>query len=108
MSMSGIGANILGYADPDKLGIAGASYGGWVTAFAITQTDRFKAASAHDPVIDSGVASAAAYRGKHLSNYWMHSGLFASSSKISVFTTSCSFTPRCRADAAVPPRASHA
>jgi len=26
-----------GYADPERLGIAGASYGGWVTAFAVTR-----------------------------------------------------------------------
>src|SRR3546814_1121702 len=34
-----------GYADPERLGIAGASYGGWVTTFAVTQTDIFKARS---------------------------------------------------------------
>ena len=34
-----------GIADPDKLGIAGWSYGGYMTAWTVTQTDRFKAAS---------------------------------------------------------------
>jgi dipeptidyl aminopeptidase/acylaminoacyl peptidase len=34
-----------GIADPDRLGIAGWSYGGFISAWAITQTDRFKAAS---------------------------------------------------------------
>jgi len=63
-----------GYADPERLGIAGASYGGWVTAFAVTQTDMFKAASAHDPVIDTGISSAVAYRGNLLGNYWLHAG----------------------------------
>lgn len=63
-----------GIADPDRLGIAGASYGGWVAAFAITQTDIFKAASANDPVINNNIAAAAAYRGNLLSNYWMHAG----------------------------------
>lgn len=63
-----------GYADPGRLGIAGASYGGWVTAFAVTQTDIFKAASANDPVVDTGVSSAVAYRGNLLSNYWLHAG----------------------------------
>jgi dipeptidyl aminopeptidase/acylaminoacyl peptidase len=63
-----------GYADPARLGIAGASYGGWVTAFAVTQTDIFKAASAHDPVIDTGISSATAYRGNLLGNYWLHAG----------------------------------
>jgi dipeptidyl aminopeptidase/acylaminoacyl peptidase len=32
-----------GIADPDKLGIGGWSYGGYMSAWAITQTDRFKA-----------------------------------------------------------------
>jgi dipeptidyl aminopeptidase/acylaminoacyl peptidase len=35
-----------GLADPDKLGIFGWSYGGYMTAWAITQTDRFKCAVA--------------------------------------------------------------
>src|SRR5437868_2543027 len=38
----------------------------------------------------------------------MHSGDFASSSKISVFTTACSSTPSASLDARVPPRGSHA
>lgn len=63
-----------GYADPQQLGIGGASYGGWVTAFAVTQTDRFKAASANDPVIDTALSSAVAYRGERSTNYWMHAG----------------------------------
>ncbi len=33
-----------GIADPDRLGIGGWSYGGYMTAWAITQTNRFKAA----------------------------------------------------------------
>jgi dipeptidyl aminopeptidase/acylaminoacyl peptidase len=44
--MTGIDALIeRGAADPDHLGIMGRSYGGYMTAWAITQTDRFKAAS---------------------------------------------------------------
>jgi dipeptidyl aminopeptidase/acylaminoacyl peptidase len=35
-----------GLADKDRLGIMGWSYGGYMTSWAITQTDRFKAASA--------------------------------------------------------------
>jgi dipeptidyl aminopeptidase/acylaminoacyl peptidase len=35
-----------GLADPDRLGIGGWSYGGYMTAWAITQTDRFAAAVA--------------------------------------------------------------
>lgn len=34
-----------GLADPDRLGIMGWSYGGYLTGWTITQTDRFKAAS---------------------------------------------------------------
>lgn len=45
--MSGIDAVIaMGAADPDRLGIAGWSYGGFMAAWAVTQTDRFKAAVA--------------------------------------------------------------
>jgi dipeptidyl aminopeptidase/acylaminoacyl peptidase len=35
-----------GIADPERLGVGGWSYGGYMTAWAITQTDRFKAAVA--------------------------------------------------------------
>jgi len=34
----------IGLADPDRLGIFGGSYGGYMTNWAITQTNRFKAA----------------------------------------------------------------
>ncbi|HCO94253.1 MAG TPA: S9 family peptidase, partial [Phycisphaerales bacterium] len=34
----------LGYADPDRLGVKGYSYGGFMTNVVITRTDRFKAA----------------------------------------------------------------
>lgn len=34
----------MGVADPERLGITGWSYGGIMTCFAVTQTDRFKAA----------------------------------------------------------------
>lgn len=39
-----------GVADPERLGIAGSSYGGYMAAWAITQTDRFKAAVASSGV----------------------------------------------------------
>jgi dipeptidyl aminopeptidase/acylaminoacyl peptidase len=35
-----------GVADPDRLGVMGASYGGYMTNWIVTQTSRFKAASA--------------------------------------------------------------
>jgi dipeptidyl aminopeptidase/acylaminoacyl peptidase len=40
----------LGIADPERLGIGGWSYGGFMTAWAITQTNRFKAAIAGAPI----------------------------------------------------------
>ena len=51
--MAGVDAVIaMGVADPDRLGVAGWSYGGFMTAWIITQTDRFKAASIGAPVTD--------------------------------------------------------
>jgi dipeptidyl aminopeptidase/acylaminoacyl peptidase len=41
-----------GLADPDRLGIGGWSYGGYMAAWAVTQTTRFKAAVSGAPVID--------------------------------------------------------
>jgi dipeptidyl aminopeptidase/acylaminoacyl peptidase len=40
----------MGVADPDRLGVMGWSYGGYMTSMIITKTDRFKAASAGAPV----------------------------------------------------------
>ncbi len=43
--MLGVDATVArGLADPNRLGIAGWSYGGYMTAWAVTQTTRFKAA----------------------------------------------------------------
>jgi dipeptidyl aminopeptidase/acylaminoacyl peptidase len=41
-----------GVADPDRLGVMGASYGGYLTDWIVTQTHRFKAASAMCSVSD--------------------------------------------------------
>ena len=41
-----------GYADPDRLGICGLSYGGYLTCYTIGQTNRFKAAVAENPITD--------------------------------------------------------
>lgn len=41
-----------GFADPDRLGVFGLSYGGYMTTFLIGHTHRFKAAVAENPVID--------------------------------------------------------
>ena len=44
-----------GVADPDRLGIGGWSYGGYMSAWAITQTDRFKVAVIGAPMTDLAV-----------------------------------------------------
>lgn len=45
--MAGVDAMVeRGVADPDRLGVMGASYGGYMTNWIVTQTGRFKAASA--------------------------------------------------------------
>jgi len=41
-----------GIADPDRLGVMGASYGGYMTNWVVTQTSRFKAASAGASISD--------------------------------------------------------
>ena len=49
--MSGVDHVIaMGVADPDRLGVMGWSYGGYMTSTIITKTTRFKAASAGAPV----------------------------------------------------------
>lgn len=40
------------YADPERTGIFGISYGGYMTAWVISQTDRFKAAICGEPFFD--------------------------------------------------------
>jgi dipeptidyl aminopeptidase/acylaminoacyl peptidase len=40
----------MGVADPERLGVMGWSYGGFMTSWVVTQTHRFKAASAGAPV----------------------------------------------------------
>jgi len=44
-----------GVADPDRLGIGGASHGGFIAAWAIGQTDRFKAAMMAAGISDWGM-----------------------------------------------------
>src|SRR5262245_61421014 len=51
--MAGVDAMIArGVADPNRLGIGGWSYGGYMAAWAVTHTTRFKAAVSGAPVID--------------------------------------------------------
>ena len=49
----------LGVADPDRLGIGGWSYGGFMTAWAITQVDIFKAA-----MMGAGISDWRSFHGK--------------------------------------------
>ncbi len=51
--MAGVDTLIArGIADPDRLVVMGGSYGGFMTFWAITQTDRFKAAIGHAGISD--------------------------------------------------------
>ena len=51
--MSGVDYLIeRGLVDPDRMGISGSSYGGYMSSWTITQTDRFKAAVIGAPVTD--------------------------------------------------------
>ncbi|MDQ3011801.1 MAG: S9 family peptidase [Acidobacteriota bacterium] len=51
--MAGVDVAIAkGIADPDKLVVMGGSYGGFMTFWTITQTDRFKAAIGHAAISD--------------------------------------------------------
>jgi dipeptidyl aminopeptidase/acylaminoacyl peptidase len=51
--MAGVDAAIArGIADPDRLVVMGGSYGGFMTFWTITQTDRFKAAIGHAGICD--------------------------------------------------------
>jgi len=52
--------------DPNRLGIAGWSYGGYMTMWAITQTHRFHAA-----VAGAGIANWQSYYGENLIDQWM-------------------------------------
>ncbi len=52
--------------DPNRLGIAGWSYGGYMTMWAVTQTHRFQAA-----VAGAGIANWQSYYGQNLIDQWM-------------------------------------
>jgi dipeptidyl aminopeptidase/acylaminoacyl peptidase len=57
--MSGVDTAVaMGVADPDRLGIMGWSYGGYMTSWVITQTKRFKAAS-----VGAGVTNLMSFTG---------------------------------------------
>ena len=51
--MAGVNEMIKrGLADPDRLGVMGGSYGGFMTFWVVTQTNRFKAAIGHAGISD--------------------------------------------------------
>jgi len=52
--------------DPNRLGVAGWSYGGYMTMWTVTQTNRFKAA-----VAGAGIANYQSYYGENLIDQWM-------------------------------------
>ncbi|HEX7842882.1 MAG TPA: S9 family peptidase [Kofleriaceae bacterium] len=56
----------LAPVDPGRLGITGWSYGGYMTMWAITQTQRFKAA-----VAGAGIANWLSYYGQNAIDQWM-------------------------------------
>lgn len=78
----------MGVADPERLGVMGWSYGGFMTSWIVTQTQRFKAASAGAPVTNlmsfNGTADIPAfvpdYFGGHfwdqMDAYQKHSAMF--------------------------------
>lgn len=65
--MAGVDAAInAAPIDPDRLGICGWSYGGYMTMWAVTQTNRFKAAMA-----GAGLSNWQSYYGENLIDQWM-------------------------------------
>lgn len=52
--------------DPKRIGITGHSYGGYMTMWAVTQTDRFKAA-----VADAGISNWQSYYGENGIDEWL-------------------------------------
>jgi dipeptidyl aminopeptidase/acylaminoacyl peptidase len=52
--------------DPNRLGLTGWSYGGYMTMWGVTQTDRFKAA-----VAGAGIANLLSYYGENKIDQWM-------------------------------------
>jgi dipeptidyl aminopeptidase/acylaminoacyl peptidase len=65
--LAGVDASIKKYPiDPNRLGVMGWSYGGFMTMWTVTQTDRFRAA-----VAGAGIANWQSYYGQNLIGQWM-------------------------------------
>ena len=60
-----------GYADPENLFVTGGSGGGILTAWVVGQTDRFKAAASHKPVINWTTMALMADFYPFFGKYWM-------------------------------------
>jgi dipeptidyl aminopeptidase/acylaminoacyl peptidase len=72
--LAGVDAAIKKYPiDANRLGITGWSYGGFMTMWTVTQTDRFRAA-----VAGAGIANWQSYYGQNLIGQWMISFFGAS------------------------------
>jgi dipeptidyl aminopeptidase/acylaminoacyl peptidase len=59
-----------GVADPDRLGVMGASYGGYMTNWIVTQTGRFKAASTDASISDLADAYYLSEGGEYMVEYF--------------------------------------
>jgi len=65
--LKGVDAAAAQYSiDPKRVGLTGWSYGGFMTMFAVTQTDRFKAA-----VAGAGISNWQSYYGENSIDQWM-------------------------------------
>jgi dipeptidyl aminopeptidase/acylaminoacyl peptidase len=65
--LAGVDAVLAKYpVDPQRVGIAGWSYGGFMTMFAVTQTHRFRAA-----VAGAGISDWLSYYGENSIDQWM-------------------------------------
>ncbi len=66
-TLAGIDAAIAKYPiDPARLGVTGWSYGGYMTMWTVTQTNRFRGA-----VAGAGIANWQSYYGQNLIDQWM-------------------------------------
>ena len=65
--LAGVDAVLAKYpVDPNRVGLTGWSYGGFMTMFAVTQTQRFKAA-----VAGAGISNWQSYYGENSIDQWM-------------------------------------
>jgi dipeptidyl aminopeptidase/acylaminoacyl peptidase len=85
--MTGVDEMIArGIADPDRLGVMGASYGGYMTNWIVTQTGRFKAASAGASISDLADPYSLSDGGEFMTHYfkrpWENPASYAAHSPI--------------------------